>query len=377
MLEIEREIFDGCDAVVANALREWAASLTPRHSLTSREFSVVRGLRLTVDPEVTRVFHEFIDAVPCLERMLSFKLSEVWSSTPNGRRDKLAGETDFELAAKRSHLWGTWLRQVAKEIDRHLQGLAQLSALWDRAEAAGGTRGEPPRDVLTYKSRKKDFPRLWGTLDTVVSLIGIPFELRPQRSKSLDSSAAERQIGPYSEYCVLCWRKTERWNAKEQVLRTGERQDARSVAAAGETPKGRPSGSYCTAHHPVTNPSAYRRDWNTKEAFAAEVRFLSSRRFLGKFSFSFHPDPTFSPTFHRLVIEPVSACEEDVRRAAYAKVHSGLRGSPEQVLYLRRRGQSTAEIAATLGKPLRTVQHTLKKAGDKVEQAARVAFSMG
>jgi len=71
---------------------------------------------------------------------------------------------------------------------------------------------------------------------------------------------------------------------------------------------------------------------------------------------------------------PVSGHEEDIRRAAYAMVHSGLQGSQAQCAALKSQGYTTPQIAERLAITSRAVRLALSALQPRLEGAERIRW---
>lgn len=74
--------------------------------------------------------------------------------------------------------------------------------------------------------------------------------------------------------------------------------------------------------------------------------------------FVFLPDAT-CPSGMQMHLVPVSAHEEDIRRAAYAMVHSGVWGTQAQCIAMQFQGCNNARIAERLTITSRAVRQAL------------------
>jgi len=160
----------------------------------------------------------------------------------------------------------------------------------------------------------RDAELLQGRLISFIDYCGC---LTPRRTNGPIGQKLVRHSDPRAPvYCSLCWRSTVYTSA---------------VHGSAEGSK-RGSRRFCSFHDPADSTSQYRRDLPYRAAFDRERRAIVG----------------IGPSAHKLRFEPVSYAEEDVRRAAYALVRSGLRGIKEQVFLLHSQGVSQAGIARRL-----------------------------
>lgn len=183
---------------------------------------------------------------------------------------------------------------------------------------------------------------------------------QPQHTGGPTGRVYLKAKGRYADYCDLCWRPSE-------VTIQGDQRDE-------ENRKLSTSRRFCTEHNPQTSASNYRRDLKFKADFWAEIeniRKLGLARYDTKFKFL--PDET-TPSGSQLHLVPVSAHPEDVRRAAYALVHSKLRGTPAQCLAMKMQGLNPQETAARLGITDRAVRLALSGVMPKLKQAELIRW---
>jgi len=184
--------------------------------------------------------------------------------------------------------------------------------------------------------------------------------LRPAHTHGDTGRVALRSKGHAEAYCELCWRPTE--YATHGALRDAE--DRRQ----------RISRRFCSDHNQQRSPSSYRRDLRFKGEFTAECERMSWQDFQHhKRPFAFLPDAECESGWQMHLV-PVSRHEEDIRRAAYAMVHSGLRGTQAQCLALQFHGYGTRQIAEHLGITDRAVRLALSAVQPRLESAERIRW---
>jgi hypothetical protein len=361
---------------------------------------VLAGLRRLVDPEVDRVMAE-CSHLPNLQELKNFRLSLAWKEPPPKHKlsQPIAGQSHFDLALHRAAEWRLRLfcaltgSEASTELhekrlraqlrvaedqelpDAYLADPDQPLPTLDDLFLEGGATSVPAVSTLPGLqniSRNRDFERLAATMDTLIAVIDFCRALRPPRSKSTSSETAEVRVGPSREFCALCWRPTERFALLAQ------RKSAAALAAdlAKARKKGAASANYCHYHNPGAKSSRYPAHKKLQGEFKAEVALLASRlpRKPGHFTRMRVPEHMGSV---RLVLEPMSAHEEDVRRAAFAMVYLRLRGRPEQIWIRHKEGMSTKEIAIRHGITPCAVRKSLKSTENKMDIAQRIARSIG
>lgn len=137
------------------------------------------------------------------------------------------------------------------------------------------------------------------------------------------------------------------------------------------------SKRFCEEHNPQTAPSNYRYDLNFKSAFWAEIEQIYRLELAQHNSqFKFAPNKD-TPSGYELHFVPVTGHPEDVRRAAYALVHSKLRGTPAQCFAFKLRGLSPKQTAAELGITDRAVRLALSTIIPKLKQAELIRWGSG
>ena len=166
--------------------------------------------------------------------------------------------------------------------------------------------------------------------------------------------------GRAEPYCELCWRPTE-------FATHGELRDA-------EDQRQQISRRFCSEHNQQRSPSSYRRDLKFKERFTAECERLTWQNLRRhKHPFAFLPEAECTSGWQMHLV-PVSGHEEDIRRAAYAMVHSGLRGTQAQCLALQAQGCDMRKIAERLAVTERAVRFALSAAQPRLESAERIRW---
>lgn len=153
----------------------------------------------------------------------------------------------------------------------------------------------------------------------------------------------------------------------EPAATHGELRDA-------EDQKQNISRQFCSEHNQQRSPSNYRRDLKFKARFEAECERLTWQSLAGhKPPFVFLPDAE-CPSGLQMHLVPVSGHEEDIRRAAYAMVHSGLQGSQAQCAALKSQGYTTPQIAERLAITSRAVRLALSALQPRLEGAERIRW---
>lgn len=164
----------------------------------------------------------------------------------------------------------------------------------------------------------------------------------------------------HGEYCELCWRQTE-------IESHGDLRDA-------DNRKLSVSRRFCEEHNPQTASSNYRSDINFKSAFWAEIEQIERLRLTRHDTqFKFLPNDG-TPSGYELHFVPVTGHPEDIRRAAYALVHSKLRGTPAQCLAFKLQGLSPQETAAKIGITDRAVRMALATVMPRLKQAEQIRW---
>lgn len=329
MHDQENLITPGTDARVAKAIQHCMARITEKHSVTSRRHAITTLLKAEVDGEVARVLASYRGSWK-RELLQGFVPSKAWLQAPEGYKP-VAGATTVLTAIGCAERWRARLRHAV--------------------HSAQGDAGSPPSKACL---------RFCRTLDTLMRLIDTLSRKQPQHTGGPTGRVYLKAKGRYADYCDLCWRPSE-------VTIQGDQRDE-------ENRKLSTSRRFCTEHNPQTSASNYRRDLKFKADFWAEIeniRKLGLARYDTKFKFL--PDET-TPSGSQLHLVPVSAHPEDVRRAAYALVHSKLRGTPAQCLAMKMQGLNPQETAARLGITDRAVRLALSGVMPKLKQAELIRW---
>lgn len=330
-MNVELILFSDTDPAVELAIRRCAGLLTKNHSITSRRYSISTLLRKELDDPfnqaVTKYRGRWNKAL-----LDGFLPSKAWLTPPGGIK---SGETtsldNVEVANECAGRWRARLRSAIRS--------AQAS---------------------TGKPFAANCERFCSTLDTVMALITKFSSLLPAHTHSAKGRVALKAKGCNISYCELCWRQTE-------YAAQGELRDA-------EDQRQKISRRFCVEHNQQKSPSGYRRDLKFKELFAQELELLSRHNLTRKKSpFVFLPDAT-CVSGRQIHLVPVSVYEEDMRRAAYAVVHSGLQGTQGQCLALKAKGYSIAEIAERLSITDRAVRLALAAAKSRLKSAERIRW---
>ncbi|MEJ5896630.1 hypothetical protein WIT60_07200 [Aquabacterium sp. G14] len=329
MLPIEPVIFRGTDQRVAMVIRRCLSLITDQHSVTSRRHAISTLLKLEVDAEVARVLTSYRGR---WDRGLlqGFLPSRAWLQSPVGDKP-IQGGTTLSTAIGRAEQWRSRIRQAVHSAQRH---------------------GEDPTN--------KACDRFCSTLDSVMSLIDTISTRRPVHTGGPNGRICLAPPGKHEDYCELCWRRTE-------IAMKGDLRDA-------DNRKLSVSRRFCEEHNPQSATSNYRRDIKFRSAFLAEIEQIGRLKLaLCDSKFKFVSDLE-TPSGWELHIAPVTAHPEDVRRAAYALVHSRLRGTPAQCWAFKKQGLNSQQTAARLGITDRAVRLALSTIVPKLKQAEEIRW---
>ena len=364
--DLDKIILEDCDAAVATGIRRWASELTPRHSITSRRYSMTAGLRRYVDSEVERVLDDFR---PAVERNIAwldgFKVSQAWRHNSTRRDDHHA--TPFSQAAASSQIWTDRIKGAILGLD--FGAYSAQTLVFEQSALIVPTRA--PGQVTLYLH--VEFRRLFHTLRTIERLIYWCTEQRPESETDYSSNVNRIRSYPTRAFCALCWRSPEHetaraakarsprgrldavWDTPEWQQRFAEsdRHEAEIALVAASLPH-RPSRKLCHLHR--RGSKLYSSDAKYSQQFREEIFYLQNRPHVDAALIAWDKDPT-SDWGMRVVVVPETTDPGAIRRAAYAKVHSGLQGLRAQVAYMYAKGNTLPEIARISGRPLRTVQY--------------------
>ncbi|MES2353190.1 MAG: sigma factor-like helix-turn-helix DNA-binding protein [Pseudomonadota bacterium] len=278
----------------------------------------------------------------------NFRLSEVWSKPPITRARRVLTESAFERALRYSAAWRKRLIDARNSAWR----MSKLSGF--EADADLKTlHNVAVSKVTANEARRKTTHRRYtpletfdGTINTLIGFLDYCDTLQPQRTtNSQGKRLTRKQISKHDAYCQLCWRQTE--------YAAGLKKNRNFPF-----PERRLSRRFCSCHDPSVPNSEYRRDYAYKEAFELELAALTRRK----------------KSEYNIRFEPASWAEEDLRRAAYALVHSRLKGTREQVLILRIQGKSLNEIAEALKISRRAVSKALSTAKKQIETMEHIRW---
>lgn len=268
---------------------------------------------------------------------MGFVLSRIWSKPAGGTTVAIVQEGElsrFEAALRSADTW----RQKVREAIHSAQRLRQTD-------------------------KRKQCARFCATLDTVIYCIDAFNTLKPARTDIAKGARQPRRSLAQTEFCELCWR-------------TPQATEIRPASTKIRRPLG--GRRFCTEHDPRQPNSAYWRDRRYKADFDAEICKLELRQRwcsspLGTSAVEFEQDISCAAGA-RLHLAPVTAHPEDVRRAAYALVTSGIRGTREACLIMRSQGATNAEIAASLNISDRAVRLALETARKRLARAMEIRW---
>lgn len=330
MLLIETVITPGTDRQAAMAIQRFLSSITEKHSVTSRRHAITTLLKEEVDGEVARVLATYQGDWD-RELLEDFIPSKAWLRVPAGDKP-VFGSTTLTTAIGRAERWRSRLRLAIRSAQSYAPSPSSKACL-----------------------------RFCGTLDTLMRLIDTISRKQPSHTGGPTGRVYLKAKGRYADYCDLCWRPSE-------VMAHGDQRDE-------DNRKLSTSRRFCSEHNPQTAASNYRRDLKYKAEFLAEIEQI---RALGlaqhETQFKFFPNSN-TPSGLQLHLVPVSAHPEDVRRAAYALVHSKLRGTPAQCLaFIKIRRLSPKETAARLGITDRAVRQALSTFMSKLKQVEQIRW---
>lgn len=315
---------------MAKAIRRCLDQVTEHHSVTSRRHAISTILRSELDAELSRVITGY---GANWERHLleGFSLSYAWLRAPEG---------------------GQPISQDLSKVDQANECAARWRARLKRAIRSA--------QAMTSKPHGQTCQRFCCTLDSTMNLIDTFSALRPAHTHGPTGRVALKAQGHYDEYCELCWRPTE-------FFTHGDLRDA-------EDRKLGLSRRFCSEHNPQTSASNYRRDLKFKERFLAEVASIRKYGLARNNERVLFLQNTDKPSGWEMHLAPATAHPEDVRRAAYALVHSKLQGTPSQCWALKKQGMPTQEIANCLGVTDRAVRMALSSIKPKLSQAEQVRW---
>ena len=330
-----------CHPRIAYGLRQVAAGLTPAHSLTSRNPSVWALIRRWLDEPVI----EFLATYP--HAWNGDLLEGFVPSTMGKRPPALQPITERALACPFNP--DSFTRRSKRELASRSHAVADYRTSlseWD-ANLRFAIRSAYTDDTGEDSRVRRRFP---ATLDALRALIDEldsmePVSVRP--AHGIQDRVSYAQVSSSTGgFCELCWRYTER----EQAKRT---RDGNSTTPRKESTR------YCVYHRPEPQPAAhhrYRADIRYRDAFHRELNALEWRE-PSDHVFRFQP--------------PIAASEAEVRKAAYDTAHCGirpLRGQTargdtfsEKVWRLHREGLSRPDIGQRLGATKQTVSRALKQ----------------
>lgn len=308
--------------LTSQGLLNFSAALLPSHTLTSRRYSIWTALKRCVDePFATVIASCSLDWDRQL--LLGFAPSSAWRIPSRPVLERMAQHPEvahgvLQLSTRRPK---SRVAQIVAAIECWAECLRLV--IRDATQDQFG-------DAATMFS---------ATVDSVLSLFRRLSRRRPYWHLEPDFGRVSDKIVRPDDgtFCELCWRPSMRTEALK----------SRSNNFNGR----RLSPRYCSHHNPSDSRSKYRTDLRYRAAFSREVEALFR----------------FESSAYLLRIQPRSFDEEDVRKAAYALVHSRLRplgarrpGLRERVFSLHARGLRQAEIACELGVSRQAVSKALK-----------------
>jgi len=372
--DLGRIILEDCDPDVAVGIRKWASELTRRHSITSRRYSMTTGFGRHVDNHISRVFDEFRPVVGRnLAQLEGFKLSQAWRHTSTRR--EVHHPTPLSQAVASSTGWKDRINGAIFGFD--------YGAHFERAQVHDELAFEGPRSAAAGQLTlymHVEFRRLFHTLRTIERVIDWCNEQKPQSSADYSSLTNRIRNYPTRDFCELCWRHPELhvarkakeyasrpargrlhpyWDTPEQRQKFAEldRYEQENSLIAASLPI-RPSRELCHLHR--RGSKLYWSDTKYSQQFRDEMIYLQNRAHVDAPLIAWDQDP-LSRWGMRFVVVPETAHLEDIRRAAYAKVHCGMQGLRAHVAYMFAKGHTLPEIAKLSGHPVRTVQDNFKK----------------
>lgn len=314
----------------------------PSFSLTSRRYSIWSQLREHLDAPVA-------DMIRRCRSICDSRLLDGFAPSSSGRKQPTF-YLDKEATAE-ANLYGhpvadvVSLQQLARvqlgsATDRSIETLF----VWDANLRAVilSTRSFP--SSMAAAKLAAQFCSTMLTLKNLLSLLGHfraqrgqdPFGFQDGVHPQLPDNKTRHQS---QSFCELCWRPTMRSAAMGRRSRT---PDVRSRQL---------SNRFCAEHDPSDPKSQYRVDLRYKKVFQQECLFGTRLVVL---------EGTSPPSFES---------QEEHRRAAYKRAHSGLRplskadipSLREKAWALALQGVRQADIARQLGVSRQSVFRTLKR----------------
>lgn len=393
---------DPCDAGVRTALLRVVDQLTEQHSITSRRHSIAALVRKELDAEMTRVISEFNG--PWNRRWLKGYLpSQMWALAHRQVEDlgiddstAVRRTTIADRAERTAREWSRRLREAKNSARRlhHYRPFVRPDATTPNADAS--------------------LEQFCGALAAMAFLADESCTFfKPTRSASLTGGHKTR-MAPYwrsSWYCDFCWRISETHEDSEEDVATTRAHFDRLHASWGNDPSPRidwppakywadrrasgvpPSNIFCRVHNPRGPLTAtfssefgkriygapHRTGLRHREEFHKELDVLRTLRLAGSDRFEHTIFRTrvdeSTPTGLRLYVMPASGIEPDLRRAAYALVESGVRGTrgrcegrgkQEAAWILREAGLTHREIASRLQVSAPGVRSALNRIESKI-----------
>jgi len=338
----------GVDTRTAAAMGRLLDLLTPLHSITSRQHSIATIIRRELDGEIARVISAYsgergMDVLP------GFRLSYVWLREPEDedpttesssreRAPPAEGRHAVATANLRASKWRSLLKEVVRDAKEH-----------------------------EYTSSSAQVSRFSQTLDAVIGLIDSLSSFTP--ASTHESGERGRRIGlrvagSDQQWCDLCWRptmfssRTDPRDADDKLLGVSRR--------------------FCAEHSPRGAARGYRRDIAHKQDFEKEVRLLAEnwRTIRDAIGPVVTLEDASEPSGLQVHLCPVTPDPQDIRRAAYALVHSKLRGSGSRCWILKQQGLSTLQIVERMQLKERAVRSALATFRVKLAAADRTRLGL-
>lgn len=332
MLPIEHVIVSGSDQRVAMAIKRCLLQITDQHSITSRRHAISTLLKQEVDAEVTRFLTSYSGGWD-RELLQGFLPSRAWLQSPAGNMN-FSDSTKFRAAIYRAEQWRARIKLAIHSAKRS-----------------------------TTEPGKKAYWRFCSTLDSLMLMIDVISSKEPSHTGGPNGRVYLMPKRRHGEYCELCWRQTE-------IASHGDLRDT-------DNRKLSISKRFCEEHNPQTAPSNYRYDLNFRSAFWAEIEQIYRLKLAQhKTQLKFAPNKD-TPSGYELHLVPATGHPEDVRRAAYALVHSKLRGTPAQCWAFKQQGLSSQQTAERLGITDRAVRLALSTVIPKLKQAELIRWGSG
>lgn len=342
--------FDGCNPMFSAAVEQFSKKImaisSASLSLTSRRYSIWTLVRQCLDDGLDDLIRTY-PGKWSKELLINFRFSAIGRTQP--------GKCVHESKWRAAELVGNYvdlndLIVVAPRHNRKIPFTAvecQLKNIWAWDQNIRFSIHSASQNAVNSPTDLRALREFCATLDTARAIIEFVASFRPNRGRDpldnayLIADSISRPQG--TTYCKLCWRETSRSEALKGEF-TGYGSSNR-----------RRSSRYCQVHDPSENPSDYRNDLRYQRAFEHELLAL---RGLQKSKYPFKIDLA-----NNLPIQ-------DIRKAAYELVHSGLPNSRldsnnrnklrEKIYEMHLAGKKQTEIAKHLKLHRQSVSRTLK-----------------